>query len=137
MTSQVIDRRPGTRNASSMTDHTQLATRYIAAWNETDPAARLDAVAALYTPDARYVDPVADVRGHDGISELIGAVQGQFPDFEFRLSSAVDAHHDQSRFTWDLGPAGADAPVTGFDVVVTDGDGRIRAVHGFIDRMPG
>jgi SnoaL-like domain len=121
-----------------MTDHTQLATRYIAAWNETDPAARRDAVAALYTPDARYVDPVADVQGHDQIAGLIAAVQEQFPGFVFRLSSDVDAHHDQSRFTWDLAPAGAggDAPVVGFDVVVTDGDGRIRAVHGFIDRMP-
>jgi hypothetical protein len=119
-----------------MTDHTQLATRYIAAWNETDAAARRDAVAALYAPDARYVDPLADVQGHDQIAELIGAVQGQFPGFEFRLSSDVDAHHDQSRFTWDLGPAGGDAPIGGFDVVVTDGDGRIRTVHGFIDRMP-
>jgi hypothetical protein len=27
----------------------------------------------------------------------------------FRLAGAVDAHHDQARFTWELGPDGADA----------------------------
>ena len=50
-----------------MTDTATLVQRYLAAWNATDPTARREAIAAAFTPDARYVDPMADVRGHDGV----------------------------------------------------------------------
>ena len=120
-----------------MTATTTLADRYLAAWNETEPAARRALVDELFTEDVRYTDPVADVSGRDQLDGLIGAVQAQFPGFVFRPAGPVDAHHDQVRFTWHLGPEGAEPPVTGFDVAVTDGDGRIRTVLGFLDRVPG
>jgi hypothetical protein len=63
-------------------------------------------------------------------------VQSQFPGFRFRLAGPVDGHHDQARFTWELGPDGAEAPIAGFDVAETDEAGRIRSVHGFLDRVP-
>jgi hypothetical protein len=119
-----------------MTASPDLAARYLAAWNQTDPAARRAAVADLFTEDARYTDPLADVTGRDAIEATIAAVQAQFPGFVFRLAGPVDAHHDQVRFTWHLGPEGQEAPIVGFDVAVTDGDGRIRAVLGFLDRVP-
>ncbi|MGY1707706.1 nuclear transport factor 2 family protein [Geodermatophilus sp. SYSU D00697] len=119
-----------------MTASPDLATRYLAAWNETDPAARRTAVEELFTEDARYTDPLADVAGRDAIEATIAAVQARFPGFVFRLAGPVDAHHDQVRFTWHLGPEGQEAPIAGFDVAVTDGDGRIRAVLGFLDRVP-
>jgi hypothetical protein len=48
----------------------------------------------------------------------------------------VDGHHDQARFTWNLGPAGEEPPVVGFDVAELDADGRIQRVLGFIDKAP-
>ena len=119
-----------------MTAQPGLAARYLAAWNESDPAARRAAVEALFTEDARYTDPLADVAGRAAIDATIAAVQGQFPGFVFRLAGPVDAHHDQLRFTWHLGPDGQEPPITGFDVAVTDGAGRIRTVLGFLDRVP-
>ena len=119
-----------------MTAFDDLAQRYIATWNETDPDARHAAVADLYTEDARYVDPLVDAAGHDAITATIGAVQQQFPGSRFRLAGPVDAHHDQLRFRWELGPAdAAEAPVVGFDVAVRDGDGRLASVFGFLDRV--
>ena len=86
------------------------------AWNETDPAARERAVAELDAADARYVDPLVDAAGREAIAATIGAVQGQFPGFAFRLVGPVDAHHYQARFRWEFGPAGApEAPVAGFE----------------------
>ncbi len=114
----------------------ELAERYIAAWNETDPQAREKAVAGLYTEDARYVDPLAVAEGRDAIVATIAAVQSQFPGFRFRLAGPVDGHHDQVRFTWELGPDGAEAPIAGFDVAITDGWSRLRSVFGFLDRVP-
>lgn len=120
-----------------MTTFQELAQRYITVWNETDPAARRAAVEELYTDDARYVDPLGVAEGRDAIAATIGAVQAQFPGFVFRLAGPVDAHHDQGRFAWELGPAGEpEAPIAGFDVAVTDGRDRLRTVLGFLDRVP-
>ena len=124
-----------------MTDFDDLARRYIAAFNESDDAARRDRIARLFTPDATYTDPMADVAGHDGIDGFVGAARSQLAGFEFRLLGPVDAHHDQARFRWEAGPTDVldgpgEAPVIGFDVVVTGDDGRITSVHGILDAVP-
>lgn len=119
-----------------MTATTAHADRYLAAWNEPDPEARRTAVAEVFSDDVRYTDPMVDVRGAEALAATIGAVQAQFPGFVFRLAGPADAHHDQVRFTWELGPEGLEAPIVGSDVALLDGDGRISAVLGFLDRVP-
>jgi hypothetical protein len=118
------------------TPSTALVQAYLAAWNETDPIARRAAIEAVFTPDVRYVDPLADVSGTDGLDALIAGAQQQFPGMEFRPVGDVDTHHDVCRFQWGLGPAGAEPPVIGFDVAAIAADGRISTVHGFLDRVP-
>ncbi|MFE2726986.1 nuclear transport factor 2 family protein [Kitasatospora sp. NPDC059327] len=117
-------------------DLQQLAERYLAVWNEADPAARRALVDEVWAEDAGYTDPLAAVTGRDGVDALIGAAQAQFPGLEFTLGP-VDAHHDIARFTWHLGPAGGEPLVVGFDVLVAGPDGRIASVYGFLDRVPG
>jgi hypothetical protein len=114
----------------------EIIDRYIAAWNETDAAARRELVGSLWAADGSYTDPLADVRGADAIAGLMGAAQQQFSGLVFTLGGPVDANHNQARFTWHLGPDGAEPVVIGFDVVVLDGDGRIASVHGFLDKVP-
>jgi hypothetical protein len=113
-----------------------LVLTYLAAWNETDPAARRAAVEAVFAPDVRYVDPLADVTGTDGLDALIAGAQQQFPGMEFRAVGDIDRHHDVCRFRWGLGPAGAEPLVIGFDVAELAADGRIATVYGFLDRVP-
>jgi hypothetical protein len=113
-----------------------LVAQYIAAWNETDPQARRARVERLYTEDAQYIDPLAVAEGRDAIVATIESVQQHFPGFRFQLVGPVDAHHDQARFGWELGPEGQTPPIAGFDVVVGDGNGRLRTVLGFLDRVP-
>ncbi len=115
----------------------EIVEKYLAAWNETDPARRRVLVDEVWAADGSYTDPLADVLGREAIDGLIGAVQAQFPGFVFTLGGAVDAHHAQVRFSWNLGPAGAaEAPVVGFDVAVLDGAGQIGSVYGFLDKVP-
>ena len=118
-----------------MTDFQQLADRYIALWNTTGTG-RATLIDELCDGAIRYTDPLGDVTGHEALDATIGAVQGQFPGFEFVLTGPVDAHHDQARFSWELRPAGAPAPIAGFDVITTDEDGHITQVLGFLDRVP-
>ena len=118
-----------------MSDFTKLAEQYIATWNETDPSARRALIDEIWAAGGRYTDPLADVTGRDQIDALIAAAQQQFPGMTFRLAGTVDAHHDQARFTWELGPNGT-AAVVGFDVAQRDADGRLALVLGFLDRVP-
>jgi hypothetical protein len=113
-----------------------IAERYIGAWNETDETARRKAVDELFAEDASYVDPLGVAEGRETISATIGAVQAQFPGLRFRLAGPVDGHHDQMRFSWELGPEEGPAPIVGFDVAVTDDRGRIHTVLGFLDKVP-
>ena len=84
-----------------MTDHdtTTLVDRYLASWNETDPSRRRQLVVATWSDDAYYVDPRAEVRGHDGVDGLLGAVQEAWPGCLFEREGEVDEHHDRVRFT--------------------------------------
>lgn len=117
-------------------DYTATVERYLAVWNETDPARRAALAEAVFTEDATYTDPLAAVAGRAAIESVIGAVQGQFAGLEFSLAGPADGHHDLVRFTWHLGPAGGEALAIGFDVAVLDADGRVRSVHGFLDKVP-
>ena len=85
-----------------------LVDRYLACWNETDPEARRALIAQHWSPRPSYTDPVAAVTGRKAIEETIGAVQERFPGFAFSPVGPVDAHHQQARFTWGLGPADAE-----------------------------
>ncbi len=105
-------------------------------WNADDPAERRELVDALCAPDVRYTDPLVDVSGAEDLAATIGAVQAQFPGFAFTLLGAVDGHHGQARFGWELGPAGVPAPVAGFDVVALNERRQGEPRLGFLDRVP-
>lgn len=119
-----------------MTDRT-LVERYIEIWNESDPDARRTSIAGFWAEDGAYTDPLADVRGHEAISELVGAVQAQMPGMRFRALGDPDGHHDVVRFRWELvAPNGGEAVAIGADVALTDADGRVSRVVGFLDKAP-
>ncbi|MFE5027584.1 nuclear transport factor 2 family protein [Streptomyces sp. NPDC056656] len=120
--------------------HEAAVARYFEAWNAEGADARAKAVAAAWSEDGSYTDPLADVAGHEGIAAVIAAAREQFehvPGVAFRLTGTVDGHHGIARFTWELvSAADGSAPVAGSDVISLAEDGRIRTVHGFLDRIP-
>jgi len=115
-------------------DLNNLIERYIEAWNETDGERRRELVAAVWSDDGSYLDPLMSGAGHDSIATMIGLAQQQFPEHRFELSFGPDAHNDAVRFAWRLyGPDG-DAPVAaGVDFGVVTDDGRLRSVTGFLE----
>ena len=119
-----------------MSDFDTTVQRYLAAWNEPNPATRRETIEEVFAENVRYVDPLAAIEGRDALHALIGAVQAQFPGLVFTAGGPADAHHDQARFTWHLGRAGEEPLVVGFDVAELAPDGRIRTILGFIDQAP-
>jgi hypothetical protein len=126
-----------------MTDTNAAATGkvvdgYFAMWNETDPARRRAAIEAAWAPQARYVDPMLDADGLDGLDAMAAGVQERFPGHRFRRTGAVDVHHDRARWDWELtAPEGGATVVAGVDFAVLAPDGRLREVTGFFEQPPG
>jgi len=117
-----------------MTTTDTIVDGYFATWNETDAAKRRDVIAATWTDDASYVDPMFTASGHDGLDALASGAQQQFPGHTFRLTTPIEAHHDRARWGWDLvGPSG-EPVVVGVDFAVLAGDGRIREITGFFEQ---
>lgn len=126
---------------------------YVATWNETDPARRGAGIAATWTERGIYRDPVMASDGHAGIGAMLAGVQAKFPGFVLKRTSKVDAHGGSLggpsggssgspagfylRFTWSLGPVEGPSVVEGVDFCTLAPDGRLAAVVGFIDKMPG
>jgi hypothetical protein len=120
-----------------MTDANAVVRRYVEIWNQPDGALRAKAAAELLTTDCRFVDPLADVTGPDGLAAVIGGVHEQFPGHEIRPVGAVDTHHDVLRFTWELAPVGGgESVVIGTDVLVLEEGGLVGAISGFFDKVP-
>ena len=72
---------------------------------------------------------------HAAIGEMVAGVQAKFPAHRFRRLSAVDMHHDQLRFVWDLvTPEGA-VVVAGVDIGALASDGRLRRITGFFGEV--
>ena len=114
----------------------ELIANYIRSWNEADTLRRRALIEDVYAEHATYTDPMTQAHGWEGIDATIAAVQQMFPGHRFTLAGPVDAHHDLARFQWHLTAPGAAEPlVVGFDVAETD-EGRIRRVHGFLDKVP-
>lgn len=121
-----------------MSDTEQLINRYIEVWNERATERRAAGLAEIWAADGSYIDPLVSAAGRDQIDAAIDGAQRQFPDFTFRLTGAVETHHNLVRFSWELGPEdSSEAPIAGSDVAVLDDAGRLRDVHGFLDRVPG
>lgn len=118
-----------------MTDIANIADRYIATWNETDPARRQALLAEAWAEGASYADPMMAARGRDEIGGLIAGVQDRFPGFRFALDGKVDGFGEYVRFSWSLGPAEEPDMIRGTDFAVLEG-GRLKAVTGFLDKVP-
>ena len=104
---------------------------YIDMWNEEDAARRASLIAAAWTEDASYVDPLLEADGHAGLSEMVATVHGHYPGYRFRRRSDVDVHHDRVRFAWDLVKPDGEVFVAGIDVGEVAHDGRLRRITGF------
>jgi len=114
----------------------EIVHEYLNTWNETDGVRRRAAVAALFTEDCSYTDPLVSVKGHAALDALIAGAQQQLPGLRFSLAGTVDSHHDQVRFTWHAAPEGVAEPIViGFDVMLLDA-GRVQNVYGFLDKLP-
>lgn len=112
------------------------ASRYIAIWNEGDAGARRQLIAAFFTNDASYCDPMMKGDGHAGIDAMIAAAQSQFAGMRFSLAGTPDGYDDVTRFSWSLAVPGEKPVAHGTDICVSNPSGHVAHVTGFLDTAP-
>ncbi|MEM9459326.1 MAG: nuclear transport factor 2 family protein [Myxococcota bacterium] len=110
---------------------------YLDAWNEPDPAVRLDLLTQAMSDDAVYIDPTAAVEGRPQLVDHIGLYQQQAAGTELVLTAGPDTYDTVMRFSWAIHTLGGDVVGTGLDVVDLADDGRLSRVVGFFDFEPG
>lgn len=118
-----------------MNNANTIARQYLAAWNELDAGARRAQIRQLFSVNARYVDPMMQGSGHEGIETLIAGAQLHFPGHRFELAGVPDGHNDVVRFCWTLRAPDGDSVAHGTDIAVVAGDGRLSSVTGFLDKV--
>jgi hypothetical protein len=136
------------------TDTNELVDRYVAVWNEPEPAARRRLVRELWAADGCHVletppeairhaarslglpAPALVARGYDELDRRIDRSYEDFVapgDHAFRAGGDASRHGEVVSFTWQM-VATADGSVAGGGraVLVLDGDGRFRRDHQFV-----
>jgi nuclear transport factor 2 (NTF2) superfamily protein len=121
-----------------MTSIDEMISRYVASWNESDPAKRDQTIRKTWSPDGIYRNTTAAFDGYDGIARAVTAAHDAFVanGFVFTLAH-VDTNHDAVRYQWEMLPAGGGEPDSiGTHVAVVGADGRLVTDHQFIDKAP-
>jgi hypothetical protein len=119
-----------------MTDVTTTVDTYLEAYSEPDATRRNELLEKVFAADGQLIDPPLDASGRQGISDMVGAVLGQFPGHRFRRSSGIDSHHDAVRYGWELVAPDGTVSLTGVDVALLADDGRLQRVTGFFGDLP-
>ncbi|MCP5366798.1 MAG: nuclear transport factor 2 family protein [Hyphomicrobiales bacterium] len=108
-----------------------VVAAYCGAWLETDGAARRALLDRAWGDGATYQDPTADVTGRDALDAHIAGFHAHAPGARILITSAVDSHHGQLRFTWKMVGADGAVVVEGIDFGELGADGRLARIVGF------
>jgi hypothetical protein len=117
-------------------DAQQLADRYAAVWNESDPAARRDAIARLWLPDGVHYVAGREARGHAALEErIIGSYEKNVRDrgFKFRAVKNAQALRSIVTFNWEMIRLGSPEVVAvGLEFLEVDAEDHIVRDYQFI-----
>ena len=101
-------------------------------FSEPDTEKRHKAIARLWAEDGVFIDHNARYEGHSGVALAADGLAKKFPNFVFTERGEIMALHGVGKLDWGFGPAGAEAVVTGIDVLVIKGE-KIGAIYTFLN----
>ncbi|MFI5692897.1 hypothetical protein ACIA58_13715 [Kribbella sp. NPDC051586] len=130
-----------------------LATRYVAVWNEADADARRKAIEELWADDGVHlleppeeivkrateigVTATLEARGHAELERRVTRAYDEFVapgQYEFVPHGEVAELSDMVKLRWAMVPAGGgEALAIGIDLLLLAPDGRIRTDYQFIE----
>lgn len=119
-----------------MATYEETLPAYIAAWSEVDEGKRRALLEKSWQESGIYTDPLGQASGREALIRHIGRFLRRYPGHGVLLTSGVNEHHGQLRFTWAIvGPDGKRA-IEGIDFGEVGEDGRLLRITGFFGELP-
>jgi len=107
-----------------------LAERYVAVWNEGEPASRRRQIAELWIPDGQHYVDVREARGYDALEQrIVGSYNKNVRDGGHRFRAVQNARElrDLVTFGWEMYSASDERVVAqGSAILLLNPEGRIR-----------
>lgn len=144
---------PSPSRLGAMTNINELADRYLAQWNESDPALRHKLIHKLWAEDGAQIlvdppedlrnaasnlnfpIPVLEVRGHHALERRVDRAYEMFIATGHRFVQRGEAKpllKNVIAFTWSMVTDDGTVVGGGMDVLALNEDGRIRTDHQHI-----
>lgn len=101
-------------------------------FNERDADKRRAAIARVYSPDVKFIDPDEVVSGCDALDVKAGRLLAEAPEFVFSGGGQIMVNHDLGYLAWNFGPAGQPAVVRGMDIALVQ-DGVISTIYTLLN----
>jgi hypothetical protein len=134
-------------------DDMKLRERYVALWNEPDPATRAERVRSLWREDGRHLlqapleireradalgfpKATLEVRGHEALVTRVSRAHAEFVapgEFRFRGCGEPARVGDALRLGWEMIDREGAVVGAGTEFLVLDATGRIAADYQFIE----
>jgi hypothetical protein len=114
-------------------DINDFVARYVAVWNEPEPAVRRKAIADLWAPDGVELTEENHYQGYEALEDRVTHAYQEFVGkggFVFEAAGKPLSHHDAISFTTNM-VAGGEIAWTGDMFVILDEDGKIRLDYQF------
>jgi hypothetical protein len=119
-----------------MDNTNEIVRRFVAVWNETDPAARRSQIQSLWTPDGVHYVKAREARGYDALDvRVTGAHENNVERNGLKFVATGDAERlqDVIKFHWHMTPKDSSEIVAvGLEFLVMSEDGRIVRDYQFI-----
>jgi uncharacterized protein YndB with AHSA1/START domain len=109
---------------------------WLAAWSESDGAARDEALARIAVRTVQFRDRFSAIEGRDEVSLHLAASQRFMPGIRMRRSSDVRQCQHLALADWVAESADGQERASGTNVFVFDSAGRIASVTGFWSHRP-
>jgi nuclear transport factor 2 (NTF2) superfamily protein len=115
-----------------------MIDRFVASWNEPDPAQRRQVIDDIWSGDGVYSNVTTEYEGRNGIEQAVTEAYDAFTANGYRFQvRSVQTNHDAVRYQWEMVPAaGGEADSIGTHIAMLGTDGRLVSDHQFIDKPP-
>jgi hypothetical protein len=114
----------------------EIVDRYVALWNEANPAVRALEIRALWAPDGANFYRDKMVIGYLALEERVAASHDKnvaSSNYRFRDRKDARQTHNGVAFTWEMVSAGGNEVLAvGLEILLLDADGRLSADYQFI-----
>jgi hypothetical protein len=113
----------------------ELVERYVAIWNDPDPATRSAAIPHLWVENGVNFTSSLEARGYPALEARIAGAHDRYVatgEHWFRSCGVVQSHHGAARVRWEMvRTESGEVAASGCEFFVLADDGRIDADYQF------